>query len=169
MSGPMEFVPLESDDTLPPSDDTTEPATSDELSCVVCAAPLFYGGRGRKPKYCDDHKPIRTATGTGKGSAKNIDVLIAQMTDLYLTMSAGLSFIPAAQADGMIIAVEANRLAESWRPLILRDPKIRQFWEKVCTGGGWGTVLMAHGMIAMAIANNHGVTLPGLKKAVNNV
>ena len=78
-------------------------------------------------------------------------------------MSAGLSFVPALSNDGMVVAVNARTMAESWRALIIRDANIRKFWEKATTGTGWGKVMIAYGMVGMAIAANHGVTLPGMK------
>lgn len=51
------------------SDDVAPVAgsSSDERRCEECGTSLFYAGRGRPPRFCDDHKPIspsRSARGT---------------------------------------------------------------------------------------------------------
>jgi hypothetical protein len=156
-----------SDDSNPPTDDgfidadTVTAISTDELACQVCGIALTYGGRGRKPKFCADHKPIK---GTTQARGTNIDTLIGQMEEMYAALGAATTFLPPVAADGMIIATHAHSMAESWRPLIQRDPKIRKFWEKMTTGGGWGTVIMAHGVVALAIMQVHNVSLPGMGK-----
>lgn len=79
-----------------------------------------------------------------------------------------MNFVPPIAMDGMVVTVNAHDLAESWRPLILKDANIRKFWERATTGTGWGKVIIAYGMVGMAIASNHGVTLPGMKSAVQS-
>lgn len=157
------------DDSNPPDIDpiVTEPLTTDtRFSCEVCGTPLTYAGKGRYPKYCNEHKPKPPSQG-GTGTsirATNVDTLIGQMTELYQAVGMGLSFVPPLAIDGMTVTAHSVQLAESWRPLIQRDPKIRKFWEKVCTGGGWGTVLMAHSVVVLAIMQAHDISLPGMKK-----
>lgn len=162
-------IQLAENDTTPPdviayqADDTD--TSKSRFNCEVCGTGLTYGGRGRYPRFCDDHKPTKPQGGGTRSSGKNVDVLIGQMTDLYLTASTVFTLVPPTALDGMVLAQNANKLAESWRPLIERDPKIRKFWERICSGGGWGSVLFAHGLVAMAIMNNHNVSLPFMPKA----
>lgn len=130
------------------------------FSCEVCGTPLTYAGKGRYPRFCADHKPNASSSPKAKGGVP-VDILIEQITQLYVGVSVGMTFTPYAM-DGMVVADNASKLAESWRPLILRDARIRKFWEKVCTGGGWGQVVFAHGVVAMQIAQIHGVAIPGL-------
>lgn len=159
-------------DTSPDNDEAVNPlnATDTGRTCKVCGTSIYYSGRGKPPVYCAEHKP--KAGAASRSSGKSIDVLIDQMTQLYIGVSAGLKFVPQTAQDGMIIALNAQTLAESWRPLMERDPAIRKFWEKVCTGGGWGAVIMAHAMVGMAIANAHGFSLLGkdssLKEGTNH-
>lgn len=51
---------IEFSDAVPPGAEIPPvPApeqSPDGLYCVVCDKPLTYGGRGPRPKYCDDHK-----------------------------------------------------------------------------------------------------------------
>ena len=43
-----------SDEDVTPIADTA----SSERRCEECGTALYYGGRGRPPRFCDDHKPI---------------------------------------------------------------------------------------------------------------
>jgi hypothetical protein len=150
-------MPLEADLDVDLESPVT-PIVSD-YQCEVCATPLTYGGRGRKPRFCAEHKPKGSAA--SKSKATNVDTLIGQITDIYVALGSALTFVPPTAADGMIVATHASQMAESWRPLLIRDAKVRKFWERICTGGGWGTVVMAHGVVALAIMQAHNVTLPG--------
>lgn len=170
MSDPVFTMEIPSNDSPPPdtSPDTRgygDSATNSgtDFRCIVCGTgPLYYAGKGRHPKYCDDHRPKGSTPSSSKAKGGvPVDILIEQITQLYLGVSVGMTFTPYSM-DGMVIADNASKLAESWRPLILRDPKIRKFWEKVCTGGGWGQVVFAHGMVAMQIAQIHGLSIPGV-------
>lgn len=158
-----------SDDIPPPNDGAstvTDNGSSSRFSCEVCSLPLTYAGKGRYPRFCAEHKPgpQRAANTTG-GRTKSIDILISQMTDLYAGVATGLTFLPSekVQVDGMILASGASKLAESWRPLIENDPKIRKFWTRMTTGSGYGAVIIAHVMIALPILSNHGLVPNGVK------
>lgn len=135
--------------------------------CLGCgkSIPDYLSG-GNRRKYHEECRPSKTqvkSTGNG-GRTTSVDTLIGQMTELYAGLGAALSFAPATTKDGFAVAGNATTLAESWRPLIMKDPKIRKMWEKITTGSGWGAVILSHGMVAMAIASNHGVTLPGIRQ-----
>lgn len=130
-------------------------------NCVVCGVELPYSGKGPRRKYCDDHRK-QASPSSAAGRTTNVDTLINQIGDFYRHIGMAASFVPPTAMDGMIIAAEASKLAESWRPLIVKDRKIRELWQKITTGSGWGAVILAHGMIGMSIAANHGVHIPGL-------
>lgn len=66
-------------DGIPVAD--TEP-TSDDPTCVVCGTPLTYSGRGRKPKYCDEHKTTRSTSTTRRGSA-DVELAVQTLHGLY--------------------------------------------------------------------------------------
>lgn len=163
-------IELSLDDTAPFEELLQdEPTVNSGLSCQSCGSPVTYSGRGRKPKFCADCKP--TAPKAVRTSVKSVDILIAQMTDMYAAVGMGLSFMPSLATDSMIVATNASAMAESWRPLIERDPKIRKMWERMCNGGGWGSVIMSHGMVALAIMRAHDISLPGFpsQKVETNV
>ena len=134
---------------------------SSRFSCEVCGIPLVYSGRGRHPKYCDEHKTSKTPS---RKSGKNVDTLILQIGEMYMASGALLSMFEATASDSMLVSASASTLAESWRPLIERDPAVRKFWEKMTTGGGWGAVIMAHGSLAIGIMTVHGIKLPSMSR-----
>ena len=150
------------DDTPPPFDNgaNTDGAV---INCQTCGLPIEKRPGHRRGKWHPECKPSGAQQRSTGSRATNIDTLIDGIEQLHIAMSAGLSFVPPLQADGMVVAVNARSMAESWRALIIRDANIRKFWEKATTGTGWGKVIIAYGMVGMAIAANHGVTLPGMK------
>lgn len=155
--------------TLPDDEPSAEPLQfdGDTKLCQVCGLPIERQPGRRRGKYHDACRPVgspqRTTSG---GRATNIDTLIDGIEQLHIATGAGFSFVPPIAMDGMVITANARQLAESWRPLILKDPAIRKFWEKATTGSGWGKVVIAYGMVTMAIMSNHGIHLPGMGQAV---
>lgn len=158
----MELTILDSDDTQP-NDEVT---AKGDLECVECGTPLSYGGRGRRPKYCSEHKPTPGNSNTTKSPRKNanIDSLVQSIETMYMTVGTGLTMLPVTQNDGMLVANSAGTLAESWRPLLERDPKVRKFWEKTFTVSGYGALMAAHLMVILPIAQAHNL-LPTKKVA----
>lgn len=80
-------IPVFSDTHIPQDE---KPASSYEYACETCGTELSYGGRGRKPKFCEDHKPNRakgdgthrSRTSTGKNAQ-----LAAQATAVLLQIN----------------------------------------------------------------------------------
>jgi hypothetical protein len=72
------------DDEAPDADPPQSSGTMD-LSCEVCGVPLIYGGRGRKPRFCEDHKPARSAS-IPRGSS-DVAQALAVMDGMYTMLS----------------------------------------------------------------------------------
>lgn len=126
--------------------------TSSDLRCLTCNIPLTYGGRGRKPKYCDDHKQTTHNAGGGGGRTPNkalVDRAVSQLELAYQLSGSGLVFI--APVSGQVIARESTKLAESWRPMLESNKKLRDFFIKVEKTAAWLPLIMAHGDVALAI------------------
>lgn len=167
----MDTMPLViSDDVDPiePTDDATSDNQTYDLgrTCIVCGfgIPDSESGGMRRKKHTAC-APASSAVSTKSTRSPNIDTLINQIGNLYRNLGMGVTFVPGLASDGMAVTVEASNLAESWRPLIEKDPKIRKVWEKITTGSGWGTVAIVHAGLAMTIAGHHGVTMPGMEPA----
>lgn len=163
----MPLVISDDVDPIEPADDSTSTDQPNELgrTCIVCGLDIpdseSGGMRRKKHAAC---APSSTVT-TKSTKTPSIDTLINQIGNLYRNLGMGVTFVPGLAADGMAVTVEAGTLAESWRPLIEKDPKIRKVWEKITTGSGWGTVAIVHVGLAMTIATNHGFTMPGMEPA----
>ena len=69
--------------------------------------------------------------------------------------------------DGATILESSEELAESWANLAAQNAKVRENIERILTGGAWSAVIMAHGSVAVRIAQNHdlfdNLPLPGNK------
>lgn len=72
------------DDEVDP-DPSPQPSQTTDLACEVCNRPLVYGGRGRKPRFCDDHKPTRSAN-VPRGSS-DVAQALAVMDGMYTMLS----------------------------------------------------------------------------------
>lgn len=83
----------------------TPPTQGSQDQCIICGTPLYYGGRGRHPQYCDEHRPTsasnsansRPRTGNrGKGKAgKHVEASEQQWDDFIRIVTLGGSYILA--------------------------------------------------------------------------
>jgi hypothetical protein len=64
-----------------------KPETTYEYACETCGTELHYGGRGRKPRFCDAHKKNAPKNGTGSRSKGQAVALAAQATDLIINVT----------------------------------------------------------------------------------
>lgn len=140
------------------SGSSAEQSTKSAYSCIVCQTPLTYSGRGRHPKYCDVHRPTKTASG-GRKSA-SIDALVEQIATFYTMAGFGLTMYKPLQFEGMVVSSEASKLAESWRSLLESNPKVRKVWERMFTASAYGSIVTAHLAVLLPIAQHRGL-LPG--------
>jgi hypothetical protein len=60
------------------------------------------------------------------------------------------------------IVRKSDDLAESWRTLLDSDTKLRRKMKNMVTAGGWGTVIIAHLVVAIPIAQSHGLSFEHL-------
>lgn len=134
-------------DTVTIPDTDTPPPASEDPTCLECGVPLIYGGRGRKPKWCDEHKPRRTS-GTS-GGRKSGDVAQAQavLDGLYRGLTMGLmaiSPVAAAQWNAKIDDLQATNAV-----LLAGDKDLTRTICKMGQGGGKLAFAAAH---VMAVA-----------------
>lgn len=91
-----------SDTEFTVSEANTEFTNPDEVShfvssdaspyrCEVCSAPLVYGGKGRPPVRCSEHKRNKsTPTGGTKTSSGSMKALEAALADTYRALALGI-------------------------------------------------------------------------------
>lgn len=99
-------IPVTESFYTPPAKSESQPESgsdsgSADFTCEVCGKALTYGGRGRHPRFCDDHKPGRSQTGerkTSRRSRAEVDSAIAVLGGMYdgLTMALLMVSPPAA-------------------------------------------------------------------------
>lgn len=90
-----------------------------EFACEVCGKELTYGGRGRKPKYCDEHKKNKPA-GTRSASGSKRDEAVARQAAGVLSQINGLVGL------GLYFAPEPFRMPDTAAKLDELAPKFEE-------------------------------------------
>ena len=136
-----------------------EPAPSAfEYACEVCGTELTYGGRGRKPRFCDEHKSGSKGTTTRRAaSGKNAqlaqqaaDVLSQANAMIALALNLPFSPLQLPVTSATIVAADEG-FNEQARRALLTDPKLAAM---LLRGGGVSGkigLVVAYGMLAGAI------------------
>ena len=107
---------------------------STDLSCEVCATPLVYSGRGRKPKFCDEHKKSSgksSGATTARRSTGNTERALLHMETLYDGLATVLS-MSGNTASAEYLAGKVDKVQEQNRLAFDSDPKLAQM---VCRFG----------------------------------
>lgn len=143
--------------------DEAPPTSAFEYTCQVCGKELFYGGRGRKPKFCDEHK-----AGTGKprakgGGARN-DALAQEAANALSQLNALLGvclLLPAVPFLGdnpaylpqtaLAIAKADDGFNVAAYSALQTDPALCKMILRVGSAGGKLALIAAYGMLAGAV------------------
>jgi hypothetical protein len=144
-------------------DDAGITSTDDaRFACEVCGTPLNYGGRGRYPRFCDEHKSgSKSSDGTPRKASRGTAQITQSVQQLYemagqgLTLIGGFTGDEALKLDGVIIDDRAPILAGEWAKLAETDPKVREALKKLTTGSAYGGVIVTHLLLVFALAQNH--------------
>ncbi len=129
------------------------PVTRSELTCVTCGADLIYGGRGPKPKYCDDHKKNSARKNSTASGAKKAPRLAAALTQQIGT--AGLALAMLNPIDGMAVINGAEGLGTALAGVAEVNPHIRKFLESGIKGDAYIKLAVSAAIIALPILVNH--------------
>ncbi len=140
-------------DDIPP--DRTPEVTDVEYPCQVCgreAGP--YSGRGRKPKFCDDHKKTKP-TGTSRKVGGQPAALATQATAVLVQvnglMAIGLMSMQMYKTAHALSDANST-FEESAYQALLSDPKLCQLILKSGGVSGKMSLAMAYAGLGMAIA-----------------
>lgn len=151
------------EDTIAPSNDSFSfvddvpekgnPASTAEYTCEICGTEIFYSGRGRKPKRCDEHKrgkAAATATGSSRrASGAIVDRAVSEIEMLYTMGGQALKFVnPIA---GETVYDNATKLAESYRLLLETDARFRKMFQKMESKAAWLPILTMHAQVVASI------------------
>lgn len=146
--------------------ETGNPVSTSGLSCEVCGAPLSYGGRGRKPRFCDEHKPRRgSASSSTRGSSGIVARAITELEAVYGTAGLGLRYVD--KISGEIVYNNRAELAESWRMLLDTNKKVRDLFAKIEGSAAWLPLITTHVNLIASIWIAHGIQ--DVEQAVNDV
>jgi hypothetical protein len=134
------------------------PSDDYEYSCEVCGTELFYGGRGRKPKFCDDHRKTATRTtstvkGAGKGGAlaRQAATALGQLNGLI-----GIALMLAPKpwnlpTTASALAGATEGFEEQAYKALLSDPKLCALILRGGAMSGRVALVIAYGMLAGAV------------------
>lgn len=151
----MTLISLSPND-VPPD---TEPVSDDvpPLRCTEdgCNNSLTYGGRGRRPTKCDEHKGPKGTPRTGKRStawAKG-DAVEKALTQALSWFGAGVAFVNPD--DGKVIAKGGPAVSHELVELARVDKRLRPYLEWIAAPGKYGPLAMALAYVTLPIMANH--------------
>ena len=142
-----------------PTDIPTDipPPSNFDYSCETCGRELFYAGKGRHPRFCDEHKTGSKTRGKGSGG----NVVLARQASAVLSQLNGLitlGLMAPVTAIGLPLPETATALAgtsdvfdEQTYNALLTDPDLCR---AIMRGGGASgkvALLIAYGMLAAAV------------------
>jgi hypothetical protein len=145
-------IPVFTDAKVP----TDESATADDtLRCLECGKPLVYAGRGRKPKYCEEHRKSSSKSAGPRKGAGNNATLAAQATDALCQVHglvASLGYVTGFPMTASAIAGAEDGFREQAYNALLTDPDLCKAILRAGTTSGRVALLIAYGMFAGAVA-----------------
>lgn len=126
------------------------PPASDDPTCLECGVPLIYGGRGRKPKWCDEHKPKRSSGSSGGRKSGDVAQATAILDGMYSGVTMALMALsPNAARDWN---ARIPDLQQTNAVILAGDKKLCQSICKMGQGGGRLAFAAAHIMAIAPVA-----------------
>lgn len=185
MDTTYDFNATEIIETEPPVFYNTSESDPDALECITCHKPITYGGRGPKPKYCEEHKKRKTTSTKAKTGTKRktgTDYTQGIMGILQLPAAAlgilgsqtnkeGQLTRPEFLADAAVITKYAPDIATAVSDLANDQPQVAAVLDRVLKAGPYGALIGAVLPMAAQLLSNHNVIPSGLMgtKSVNQV
>lgn len=146
-------------DVPTPTDDKpdTAPDTAFEYSCRVCGVELFYGGRGRKPVLCSEHKKSSKSGGnTGTRTKGQNAALAAQAADCivqYTHLMAVIATVTGYTDTEEAISARQDLLREQCYNALITNPARARAIARIGGSGGDLGLALAIGMFATAVGS----------------
>lgn len=137
--------PLDFDAVDRPPEPTPGPV-SDDLTCEVCGKALSYSGKGRKPKFCDEHKTTRATSGATRGNPKPVDV--DRACESLNAVYTGLAFalMPLSQNAAQVWANQLEALDNRNHTFLATNKKLVDRINSGAEKGGTVAFIVSHGV-----------------------
>lgn len=140
---------------IPPADpvDDDNNTQTKEYTCDVCGTPLAYGGRGRPPTRCDEHKRSGTSTGSSSRAAgprrsnKDVDAAMAALDAAHTSLS--FVFMLASPDAASVWEAQRPSLDARNRRILESDPALAKRIATTASKGGMPALVLSH-LIAVA-------------------
>lgn len=133
--------------------ETVEFKSSDDLACEVCGTPLVYAGRGRKPRFCDEHKPGTSrprASGPARGSGgSQVEQAVQVMAGLYEGLNLAFFLADPTGRASMEWVGNVEKLHDQNRQFLAQNPKLAKQIVKMGTSTGTAGFVFAQGMAVL--------------------
>lgn len=129
------------------------PATQYEYHCAECGAGFEHSGRGRKPKYCPEHRGTRSNS-SSKVKGTN-EQLAAQAVEVLCGINGVVAFgarVMRLTDTGKAITDRETVFREQAYSALLIDPKLCRTILKGSSTSGIFALAMAYGMLGVSIA-----------------
>lgn len=122
-----------------PSDDEngTVADTDSDFYCETCGKPIPYSGRGRHPRFCDEHRRgSKTGTPSGKGrGAGSVETAVQTLGAAYDALGLTLTLTGALTAASQL-ADAVPTLTERNRQFLAHDPQLVKMLNRAGSAGG---------------------------------
>jgi hypothetical protein len=104
------------------------PASDFEYACQTCGVELSYSGRGRHPKYCDEHKKTGSTKRASSGSGNLAKQAAAVLEQTNALIAGAMMLMPRPYN----LANTGVALAEANDEFVVRAEKALQSNPKLC-------------------------------------
>jgi len=151
MTAVLDFKPSD----IPPPMDDAPPNSAVEYPCKICgkeAGP--YGGRGRKPVYCPEHKKGNKGSGAKRaltGNDAKARAAASALVQLHGLAAMGLMITGMPQTASALAEVTEAGFEERAYEALLTDPALCSTILKAGTTSGRMSLLIAYAMLAGAV------------------
>lgn len=103
-----------------------------------------------------DGSPPDTPPRTAKRAAPGARKLHEQLTELYVSIGT-IAITPLDPLAGALFVARSDELAQTWVDLAETNPAVKRALQKLVEAGGWGGVVIAHGMLLFPVLANRGL------------
>jgi len=139
-----------------------------DIACVTCGKDIayLYKGKGRKPKYCEDHKPQRSASnlGTRRTASGAVGTAVQNLENMY-GMAAAALFMFGAKGAASELSNSVPGLSAQNAAYLATDPELVKMINRVGKTGGRAGFFIANAMVLGPVAMSAYMELAAAREA----